>query len=227
MAQEAAALSPGHADCPRSGPWGKSPPARCPPARAAPLPQSGDMTTLCRVLTPSPRSPRSAPGGSALHSRPPGKPQKTQETQLVSAIAPQFNSTGLGPLTVAPGLRAVARAPAFKPESPGELREPFISSSQPKGEIRESLRLGPLSGLGLPKPVRVNVNFANQAFPEARASSRSAPSLPSSRHARPPSRSFAPERQPRVGSAEKPAGWGEDPFPPQPGRSWRRALLAL
>ena len=144
-----------------------------PPARAAPLSESGDEPLLCRVPTPFPGSPLNAPEGSALHSRLPGRPQKTEGTQLAPAIPPHFNSLGLGPLTAAPAADA-ARALALKPDSLGEPRGPFISSRQPK---RRSVSGSDSdSGLGLANPARVNVNFANQAFPKACASFRSAPS---------------------------------------------------
>lgn len=80
---EAAELRSGRADCPRSGLWGKSPPARGrparPPAGAAPLSESGDVTALCRVPTLSPRSPPSAPGAQPSLRDRGGSPGKRKE----------------------------------------------------------------------------------------------------------------------------------------------------
>lgn len=162
---EAAELRSGRAGCPLSGLWGKSPPARSrpagPPARAAPLSESGDVTALCRVPTPSSRSPPSAPRAQpSLRDR----RGKTGSTRLGSAVAPHFNRRSLGPLTAAEGRPTAVRAPALRPESARELRGPPVTSRQPNGRSARGSD-SDSACLGLAKPARVNVNFANQAVP--------------------------------------------------------------
>lgn len=194
---DAAEPRSGRADCPRSGLWGKSPPARCRPAR--PRCTSCRKRRRDRALQgsfPFLPVPAERSRGSALLARPPGKPRTTEGTGLASAVAPHFNCRALGPLTAAEGRPIAVRAPALQPESllASSGGRPLAPASARRGRRAPQTRAQLCPRLA--KPARVNVNFANQALPEACVSSPSAPSLPSSPHARPSSLSFAPEREP-------------------------------
>ena len=128
---DAAEPRSGRADCPRSGLWGKSPPARCRPAR--PRCTSCRKRRRDRALQgsfPFLPVPAERSRGSALLARPPGKPRTTEGTGLASAVAPHFNCRALGPLTAAEGRPIAVRAPARV--SARELRGPPVSSRQRK-----------------------------------------------------------------------------------------------
>lgn len=166
---EAAELRSGRADCQRSGLWGKSPPARGRPARPPARPRCTSFRKRRRDRAlqgsyPFLQVPAERSRGLALLARPRGKPWKAEGTRLGSTAAPHFNSRSLGPLTAAEGRPTAVRAPALQPESARELRGPPVTSRQPKGRSASGSDSG--SGcLGLAKPARVNVNFANQALP--------------------------------------------------------------
>lgn len=159
---EAAELRSGRAGCPRSGLWGKSPPARSRPA--GPRCTSFRKRRRDRALQgsyPFSRSPPSAPRAQpSLRDR----RGKTGSTRLGSAVAPHFNRRSLGPLTAAEGRPTAVRAPALRPESARELRGPPVTSRQPNGRSARGSD-SDSACLGLAKPARVNVNFANQAVP--------------------------------------------------------------
>lgn len=145
LGQEAAELCPGHADCLRSGLWGKSPPAQCPPARqrCASFPKRRRDCALLRSypfsLIPAEHSWRLSPPLETT-----GEPRKTEETQLAPAIPPHFNSMGLGPLTAVPGLPTAARAPALQPESQGARGAVHVAPASPRGDPRAAQTRAPL-----------------------------------------------------------------------------------
>lgn len=181
LGQEAAERRPGHSDCPRSGPWGKAPPARSPPSRprcASFRKRRHDRARLGSDSSfPMPaersrrRSPRYETAGEA-----PGSGRNAARV----GDCPALYSRGFGSADCGSRLPTAARAPALEPESLGSFGGLSSAPAAQRG-TRGPLRLGLRSGLGWATPARVTVNFANQAFLQACASSRSAPSLSSSR----------------------------------------------
>lgn len=162
---EAAELRPGRADCPRSGLGGKSPPARGRPAcRRCTSFRKRRRDRALQGSYPFLQVPAECSRGSALLAGPPGKPRKAEGTRVGSAVVPHFNSRSLGPLTAAEGRPTAVRAPDLQPESARELGGPPVTSRQPKGRSASGSDSGSAC-LGLAKPARVNVNFANQAVP--------------------------------------------------------------
>ena len=177
---------------------GKSPPAPCPPARAAPLPKSDDMTVLCRVPTPSSPIPTERSRGLRSSIEIDGEAPENGRNPARVGDFPALLERGFGSADCGSGaggagggLLTAVRAPAFKPESlrgaPGEV----CQLPPAPGAIRERLRLGlalaeawrslPGSTLTLrsePSPQPAPPPGVRRAFPAPRA--------------RLPSRIFAP-----------------------------------
>lgn len=114
LGHEAAEPRSGLADCPRSGPWGMSPPARW-PARAAPLCEGDDVTELCRALPPAPGSPPSAPAAEPSAGDRWGRPENRGGGTLASARTPHFGGVGWG--------CRLRRAPSPSGRSSGAVRQ--------------------------------------------------------------------------------------------------------
>lgn len=183
---EAAELRPGRADRPRSGLPGKVAPSAVParpPAGAAPLSESDDVTVLCRVPTPSSSIPTGRSRGLSSSIEIAGEAPENGRNPARVGDFPALSERGFGSADCGSGgLLTAVRAPAFKPEclrgSPGEVCQLPPAS----GAIRERLRLGlalaeawrslPRSTLTLrsePSPQPAPPSEVRRAFPAPRA----------------------------------------------------------